>query len=153
MLSVLLDTFDTQIVTTLYKSLSHRVVFSVTVFTALLYRGFQMRKFLFLGVPDLSPASASATLNWLSVCRLSLDWLMQMLPGLSYQLLQFSTDCLSADSLDSSLDSLFGMTAMSAGPRYIALARTAQETPLPTALLMFSSCLLRSSLGFCRFIA
>jgi hypothetical protein len=41
-------------------------MFSVTVLTALLDRSFQQRTFPFLWVPDMSPASAAATLNLLS---------------------------------------------------------------------------------------
>jgi hypothetical protein len=57
-------------------------VFSVTVFTALLGSGFQQWTCPFLW-PQLP---ASATLNWLSACRLSLltDWLMA--PGPRYSL-------------------------------------------------------------------
>jgi hypothetical protein len=39
---------------------------------------------------------------------------------------------------------------MVAGPRYIASARTAQKTPLPTALMLFLACLLRQSLSHCQ---
>jgi hypothetical protein len=69
--------------TTLYKSLSHRLVFSVMVFTALLGSGFQWRTFHFLWVPELPLASATATLNRLTACRLCLD-LMVMVAGPGY---------------------------------------------------------------------
>jgi hypothetical protein len=98
-----------QLVTTFYKSVSHRLVFSVTTSTALLGSSFQQQTFHLLWVPKLSPASATsfsvpttATPNWLSACRLSLN---------------------------PSLDSRFGLYSdwlvMAAGPRYIASAWTA----------------------------
>jgi hypothetical protein len=45
--------------------MTHRLVFSVTVFTVLLGSGFQRWTLLFLWVPELSPPKlpASATLN------------------------------------------------------------------------------------------
>jgi hypothetical protein len=69
-----------QLVTMIYKSLSHtRLVFSVTVFTALLGSSFQWWMFPFLWIPKLSLASTTsisllttANLNWLTACRLSL---------------------------------------------------------------------------------
>jgi hypothetical protein len=49
----------TQHVATIYNSLSHTLVFSVTVFTALLGSGFQRRTFPFHTVPEPPPASAT----------------------------------------------------------------------------------------------
>jgi hypothetical protein len=67
---------------TLWITITHRLVFSVTVFTALLGNGFQRRTFPFLWVLELSPSSATifsflttTTLSWLSACRPSLYWL------------------------------------------------------------------------------
>jgi hypothetical protein len=69
---------------TLQITITQRAVSSFTVFSALLGSGFQRRTSPFLWVPELSlaPATrfsllATAALNWLFACRLSLDWLVK----------------------------------------------------------------------------
>lgn len=54
-------------------TVTHRPVFPIMVFIALFGNGCQQQTFLFLEVPELSSTSATATLNWLTACRLSLD--------------------------------------------------------------------------------
>jgi hypothetical protein len=51
--------FDTQLVTALQITVTHRLAFSVTVFTVLLDSGFQRQMFPFLWVPEVSLASAT----------------------------------------------------------------------------------------------
>jgi hypothetical protein len=48
-----------QLVIALYKSLSHRLMFSVTVFTALLGNAFRLQTFSFFRFPELSPAAVT----------------------------------------------------------------------------------------------
>jgi hypothetical protein len=65
-----IEHFNTQLMTTLYRSLSHRVVFSVMVFTVLLGSGFQQWTFLCFG-PTYSQAgwqSSHTNCDWLSGC-------------------------------------------------------------------------------------
>jgi hypothetical protein len=58
---------------TLQITITHRLVFSATVFTELLGSGFQRLTFPFLWFPKLFPASASSFCNCqLTACRLSL---------------------------------------------------------------------------------
>jgi hypothetical protein len=53
--------------------MAHRLIFSVTIFTAVFGSGFQRLTFHFIWVLELSPASTTETLNWLNACRNSLD--------------------------------------------------------------------------------
>jgi hypothetical protein len=90
-------------------SLTHRLVFSVTVFTALLGYSFQWWIFPFLEAPELSSSSAT------SFCNSQL------------------TDCLQTPPHrlnDSRLSLYLDWQLMTAGPRYIASAWTARRTLL-----------------------
>jgi hypothetical protein len=62
--------FNTQLVTAFYKSLSHRLVFSVTVFTALLGNGFQQWTSLCSRITSSLAGGHLAPTSYSSGCRL-----------------------------------------------------------------------------------
>jgi hypothetical protein len=69
--------FNTQLVTTLYKSPSHKGYCSQS--RSVLGSGFQRRTFHFLWVPELSPCLSYQLLQLSTACRHSLDKVKVML--------------------------------------------------------------------------